>query len=165
MSERLTMIEKANEADMSEKHPYDAHFKAAKAMDWQQVVLNGGPPCFHLCEDGSFCGRAERWAGHEDLHKFISFHDLLRMVAEAGPLDPDAAYQRFLRAKQVLLAALDEGEWAAAREYYKSKARPLDQARIYRVNTIAEQVDKHRKARTVPTAAEMEKWSTVLWNP
>ena len=36
---------------------------AAENMDWQQVVLNGGPPCFHL-EDGRFCGRAQRWDGH-----------------------------------------------------------------------------------------------------
>ncbi|HVX56959.1 MAG TPA: hypothetical protein VHA37_04455 [Candidatus Saccharimonadales bacterium] len=53
---------------------------AAERMDWQQVVLNGGPPCFAVCEDGRFCGRAERWAGHEDLHKFVSLADLIRAV-------------------------------------------------------------------------------------
>ena len=48
-----------------------ATLKAAENMDWQQVVLNGGPPCFHL-EDGRFCGRAERWAGHDgNPHKFV----------------------------------------------------------------------------------------------
>ena len=57
--------------------PYVA---AAEAMDWPQVVLNGGPPCFHLCEDGRFCGRAQRWDGHQDLHTFVSLADLLRAL-------------------------------------------------------------------------------------
>jgi hypothetical protein len=44
---------------------------AADYADWQQVVLNGGPPCFHLDElgasgQGKFCMRAKRWAGHID---------------------------------------------------------------------------------------------------
>lgn len=53
--------------------------KAAEKMDWMKVVLNGGPPCFHL-EDGRFCGRAERWEGHKhwaQFHKFVSLADLL----------------------------------------------------------------------------------------
>jgi len=60
---------------------------AAENMDWQQVVMNGGPPCFHLCEDGHFCGRAERWEGHkvmypgdEAIHEFVSFAALLRGI-------------------------------------------------------------------------------------
>lgn len=57
---------------------------AAEVMDWQQVVFNGGPPCFHLCENGRFCGRAERWAGHQDgdPHKFVSLRDLLVLVRD-----------------------------------------------------------------------------------
>jgi len=57
----------------------NAELKAAKNMDWQQVVLNGGPPCFHLEEDGSFCGRAERWQGHrvKDFHVFKSLANLI----------------------------------------------------------------------------------------
>lgn len=38
--------------------------------DWQQVALNGGPPCFHL-ENKRFCLRAKRWAGHGDMHIFL----------------------------------------------------------------------------------------------
>ncbi len=58
--------------------------------DWQQVVLNGGPPCFHL--DGmTFCLRAERWQGHgiEDFHKFVPLHDLLKqhIYAIVEPLE------------------------------------------------------------------------------
>lgn len=49
---------------------------AARQMDWKQVVLNGGPPCFHL-DSHHFCGRAERWPGHGELHKFVSLSDLL----------------------------------------------------------------------------------------
>lgn len=39
--------------------------------DWQQVVFNGGPPCFHI-EDGRFCLRAQRWEGHGKFHDFIA---------------------------------------------------------------------------------------------
>lgn len=67
--------------------------EAAEAMDWQQVVQNGGPPCFSLDWKGPnvmfgaprFCGRAERWGGHHDKsgkyeyphHRFVSLADLL----------------------------------------------------------------------------------------
>lgn len=52
---------------------------AAEQMDWQQVVLNGGPPCFHLDPDtGRFCGRAQRWEGHDEMHKFVSLAGLLK---------------------------------------------------------------------------------------
>lgn len=61
--------------------------EAARNMDWQQVVFNGGPPCFHLSKDGRFCGRAERWDGHKPtffnkktqapIHDFVSLADLI----------------------------------------------------------------------------------------
>lgn len=56
--------------------------EAAVVADWMQVVLNQGPPCFHLEEYGSFCLRSERWDGHgiEDFHDFVSLHDLLRIL-------------------------------------------------------------------------------------
>lgn len=60
---------------------------AAKRMDWEQVVLNGGPPCFHLCEDGRFCGRAMRWEGHRScyrgdkvIHHYVSLANLLEQL-------------------------------------------------------------------------------------
>lgn len=64
-----------------------------KKLDWGQVVMNGGPPCFHQEEDGydDFCLRAERWAGHErggrDAHKFLSLADFVAALAsqEAQP--------------------------------------------------------------------------------
>lgn len=41
-------------------------------MDWGQVVLNGGPPCFFV-EGPQYCGRAERWPGHGNpaFHQFV----------------------------------------------------------------------------------------------
>ena len=50
--------------------------KALGCIDWQQVVLNGGPPCFHI-ERGRFCLAAERWAGHGVFHNYVSLADLL----------------------------------------------------------------------------------------
>lgn len=55
--------------------------KAAEHMDWQQVVLNGGPPCFNVESDGHFCGRAERWHDR-DTHPYVSLADLLDNVIE-----------------------------------------------------------------------------------
>jgi len=61
--------------------------KAAREMDWQQVVLNGGPPCFYL-EGEKFCERAQRWAGHDltelvagICHKYVPLDDLLEAYA------------------------------------------------------------------------------------
>lgn len=61
---------------------YKSALVAANRMDWRQVVLNGGPPCFHIEEGGSFCGRAQRWEGHglEDFHEFVSLESLLTDV-------------------------------------------------------------------------------------
>ena len=50
---------------------------AATRADWEQVRLNGGPPCFHI-EDGRFCFRAERWPGHPVYHPFTTLHDAAR---------------------------------------------------------------------------------------
>lgn len=60
--------------------------QAAKDADWMQVVLNQGPPCFHL-EEGRFCLRAQRWDGHkviggsEAIHEFVPLEMLLRSIA------------------------------------------------------------------------------------
>jgi hypothetical protein len=58
--------------------------KAAEQMDWIQVVLNGGAPCFHVCEDNKFCGRAERWHLREDAHKFRPLHEMLKDQFDLG---------------------------------------------------------------------------------
>ncbi len=62
---------------------------AAKSADWQQVVLNGGPPCFHVERDGSFCLRSTPWEGHHatkgewPFHQFVSLADLLSALTLA----------------------------------------------------------------------------------
>lgn len=56
--------------------------EAAKIADWQQVVLNGGPPCFHV-EHGRFCLRAERWDGHGVMHAYVPLDAALRSAADA----------------------------------------------------------------------------------
>lgn len=58
-------------------------YGAASAMDWGQVVANGGPPCFHI-ENGGFCGRAGRWEGHKNGidHAYIPLDILLSRVAK-----------------------------------------------------------------------------------
>lgn len=66
---------------------------AAEAMDWMQPVLNESPPCFHIGEDGRFCGRAERWDGHNKtnkfpaLHAFVPFKHLLASMRDVGRIE------------------------------------------------------------------------------
>jgi hypothetical protein len=64
---------------------------AAREADWQQVVLNGGPPCFHRDVAGPgeqrLCLRAERWEGHDpknhDIgHPFVSLEALVRRLLD-----------------------------------------------------------------------------------
>lgn len=45
---------------------------ACNGADWSQVIANGGPPCFHLMQEGDLCLRAERWPGHPIDHSFVS---------------------------------------------------------------------------------------------
>jgi hypothetical protein len=60
--------------------------EAAKRMDWMQVVLNGEAPCFHIGDDGRFCGRAKRWIGHEKGvkcgHAFVAFAEAIAAVEQ-----------------------------------------------------------------------------------
>ncbi len=75
----------------AKKTAIEALLDACLYADWQQVVLNGGPPCFHL--DGmTFCLRAERWQGHgiNEFHKFVSLHDLMKTATGAAKADDSA---------------------------------------------------------------------------
>lgn len=70
--------------------PSIAALKAAcERPDWEQVFANGGPPCFHIDEDGRFCLRAERWGGHHhpsnpSIHPFVSLFDLVTASSWGG---------------------------------------------------------------------------------
>lgn len=63
---------------------------AAIGMDWIQVVLNGGPPCFFFeSDERRFCGRAKRWDGHTDKdeypeHRYVSLDALLATARAEG---------------------------------------------------------------------------------
>ena len=39
-------------------------------IDEGQRQLNEGSYCFHIEEDGRYCGRAQGWAGHPEYHEF-----------------------------------------------------------------------------------------------
>ena len=58
---------------------------ACERADWMQVVLNGGPPCFHL-EGAKFCLRARAWIGHDRprFHAYVSLRELLSTALEKG---------------------------------------------------------------------------------
>jgi hypothetical protein len=75
MSEPMNMQERARKSLLYEAITRDA------GMDWEQVRLNGGPPCFHREDNGTLCGRAERWFGHDgDPHKFTSLAEYRSLV-------------------------------------------------------------------------------------
>lgn len=73
------------------------YLSAATAADWQQVVGNGGPPCFHLKDDGRYCLRAQRWAGHDLDHDFAPLHALLTLVFASGRAEGAIGAQRCAR--------------------------------------------------------------------
>src|SRR5580698_6261605 len=60
----------------------DTLLAAAAGADWEQVVRNGGPPCFHLEDDGKFCLRTKQWQGHDmGMHSYVPLGDLLTAFA------------------------------------------------------------------------------------
>jgi hypothetical protein len=70
-----------------------AELKSAAAhVDWQQVILNGGPPCFYLEERGRFCLRAQRWGGHNKPNAFHRFTPLDHWMSTL--VDLAATYDR-----------------------------------------------------------------------
>ncbi len=84
-------------------------------MDWGQVVLNGGPPCFFI-ENRKFCGRAERWAGHgtETFHSYVSLRALLESQFPLCPvhreLDSRDALELTIAGNRCVACSLHERE-------------------------------------------------------
>lgn len=74
--------------------------RARPYMDWQQVILNGGPPCFAVLdgEETWYCGRAQRWVGHDGEHKFISLDDLISAAERRGRDERDSDLRKRLTA-------------------------------------------------------------------
>ena len=90
---------------------------AEPKLDWQQVVMNGGPACFALLDDeaGWYCGRAQRWEGHDYEHKYVSLEDLTisiridtlkRAVETISGLPVNNNVQNFTRASAFKEAAI-----------------------------------------------------------
>lgn len=86
----------------------------APHIDWQQVLLNGGPPCFFV-KDGRYCGRAKRWQGHGAAihHDFVSLDDLLTTVRK----EERAAATRRLQSRVVV----EEGNTEVNEAYFEVK--------------------------------------------
>ena len=83
---------------------------AASHADWDQVVMNLGPPCFNYEADRkSFCLRAQRWEGHELTefpgHAFVTLEDLLRQVTPV-----ETTPRRMTRAEA---EAMERAFWAS----------------------------------------------------
>lgn len=113
---------------------------AAENMDWVQVVQNGGPPCFHL-ENGRFCGRAHRWAGHDSMHSFIGLSAIIQRACDAA----------VRAAQQPGLSAEDAAKEIAS--YVNLSAHPTEAsiaAIIQRSNAAAVEADRRvRKEKYV----------------
>jgi len=46
--------------------------------------MHGGEPCFDLDRDGSLCGRARHWFGHNAPGSFVSLHDFATTAIAAA---------------------------------------------------------------------------------
>ncbi len=65
----------------------DRLIAAMANIDWVQFTMNGGG-CFHLDPDGSLCGRAIRWPGHQSDdadHLFVPLHVAATQLARYAP--------------------------------------------------------------------------------
>lgn len=61
----------------------DPIITAAERFDWGQPCA-AWAPCFHLGNDGHFCGRAPWWDGHThgSSHRYQSLADLIRSLKQ-----------------------------------------------------------------------------------
>ena len=74
-------------SDEQVRERFDAFSKALTIIDWEQHRLHGGEPCFHLGDDGWFCGRAARWDGHFVLgrdHAFVPLYEAVQTFSRLG---------------------------------------------------------------------------------
>lgn len=73
------------------------------------------------------------------------------------------AFEQYTVARDALIQTLNDGDSAIAREYYRSKARPLDEAKIERIRGVAQQIDAYRRKGDSPDADTLARWSQALW--
>jgi hypothetical protein len=105
---------------------------AARNADWQQVVLNLGPPCFfYEKERGLFCLRAKRWDGHGEpgFHHFVSLEKLLaeRSLAPATPITEEMVHDAFLRSSTRIPSRSESAGIAATLNLSLAAAPPATQ--------------------------------------
>ena len=111
--------------------------------DWQQIYLNGGPPCFAVMEeDLRFCNRAERWEGHPSDHKFVSWTDFLFEVMMWGQ-NAHASHTAALREKaEALVVVLDAGIVKA--NQFSLGVRRTDEL-LERLTALKAELDKEQR--------------------
>jgi|ERR1700722_10200519 len=126
--------------------------EAAEKADWQQVVLNQGPPCFHL-EGGhnpQFCLRAKRWAGHDSDHKYVPLdglliHALREMQASRKAVLPEEI-KEVIRWLKVVRPSIANSE----RTPYEQRVQTL-------LTFIEQQAEALERTKWVAKVAENEK--------
>lgn len=47
------------------------------ATEAAKLLFNRYSFCYHVCEDGKFCGHSLQWSHHDDHHEFVSLADLI----------------------------------------------------------------------------------------
>lgn len=127
-SDRVTATAKPNAPKLGEiarqgtggrslmSEPLSRYEQAAKDADWEQVVLNGGPPCFHVGDDGTdFCLRAERWHDTPVVHRFVSLTDLLTQVAEQQAARVEQLERELTKAANYLVGWKERAEASEAK--------------------------------------------------
>ena len=75
---------RAIEAAVLSKLAAGVSVERLKNIDWQQFAMHGGEPCFDLDRDGSLCGRARHWFGHDAPGSFVSLHDFATTAIAAA---------------------------------------------------------------------------------
>jgi hypothetical protein len=77
-------VVRAIEAAVLQKLAQGVSVERLKNIDWQQFAMHGGEPCFDLDRDGSLCGRARHWFGHNAPGSFVSLHDFATTAIAAA---------------------------------------------------------------------------------
>jgi len=79
-----TAVARAIEQAVIAKLAQGVSVERLKNIDWQQFAMHGGEPCFDLDRDGSLCGRARHWFGHNAPGSFVSLHDFATTAIAAA---------------------------------------------------------------------------------
>lgn len=118
--------------EVANQSSVDRIIAAMANIHWVQFTMNGGG-CFHVDPDGTLCGRAIRWAGHqsEDAdHLFVPLHVAATKLAKSAPapvrISPEVR-ETILRALRMVLSQ-DESRarWVECRQDYVELVGRID---------------------------------------